>query len=178
MPLIGKTISAALRALSWVGTACILLMMLHVTVDVVMRYVFNSPLPGTLNIVSRYYMVIVVFLSLAVAERQDAHISVEIVYDRLPARLRRVLALLAWLLTALTFAAIAIRAGEVAWAKTLIRASVDEGTKVIPIWQSYWPVVVGSAAIAVLALHRLALALAGRPDPDAATHDPMENFNE
>ncbi len=176
MPLIGKAIAAALRVLSWVGTACILLMMLHVAADVVMRYLFNSPLPGTLNIVSRYYMVAVVFLSLAVAERQDAHISVEILYDRLPAGARRALAPLAWLLTALTFAAIAVRSGEVAWSKTLIRASVDEGTTTIPVWQSYWLVAIGSALVAILALWRLALALLGRPDPHAAAH--TENLNE
>ncbi|WP_102225354.1 TRAP transporter small permease [Acidimangrovimonas sediminis] len=179
MSFISKTVDAVLRLLSLIGTLCVVLMMLHVTADVVMRYAFNRPLPGTLNIVSRYYMVIIVFLSLAVAERQDAHISVEIVYDLLPSGLRRLLAPLSWLLTAAVFAAVAIRTGQVAWTKTLIRASVDEGTSAIPIWQSYWPVAIGSAVFALFCAYRLVLALIGRADPGAVKHDdPLEQMNE
>ena len=44
-------------------------MMLHITADVVGKFVFNRPLPGTIPIVSQYYMVIAAFLPLAMVEK-------------------------------------------------------------------------------------------------------------
>lgn len=155
MPVIGKIIGALIRVLSFVGTICIVLMMLHVAADVVMRYLFNTPLPGTLTIVSRYYMVLLVFLSLAAVEKQGAQITVEVVHDRLPALVRKGLAPLSFLLTSVVFALLAVRAAEVAWDQTRLGAAVAQGTTVIPVWPSYWPVAIGSGAIALYALFRL-----------------------
>ncbi len=33
---------------------CVTLMMLHITTDVLLRFVFNSPIGGTITIVSNY----------------------------------------------------------------------------------------------------------------------------
>ncbi len=56
----------------------IIVMMLHITLDVAARLVFGSPLIGTNEIVSRYYMVAVAFLPLAWVEHHNAMISVEL----------------------------------------------------------------------------------------------------
>ena len=86
MDLIFKLLSGLTRIASFVGAACILLMMLNVSADVFMRQVFNAPLPGTITIVSNYYMVLIVFLGLAAAEREDSHVSVEFLTDLLKER--------------------------------------------------------------------------------------------
>jgi hypothetical protein len=48
-----------------IGAAIITLMALHVIADVSCRYLLNQPLPGTIEIVSLYYMVAVIYLPLA-----------------------------------------------------------------------------------------------------------------
>lgn len=73
---------------SLIGTICVILMMLHVTADVIGRYFFNAPLPGTIVVVANYYMVVLVFLAIGVAEEQRAHISVEFVTDMMPERVQ------------------------------------------------------------------------------------------
>lgn len=62
----------------------LLLMMLHVTADVALKYLFSSPIPGTLEIVSAYYMVAGVFLPLAAVELIRASIAVDIGFMLMP----------------------------------------------------------------------------------------------
>lgn len=61
-----------------VGGIALLAMMVHVVADVVGRTIFGEPIDGTLEIVSGYYMVAVVFLPLAHVTRHDEHIYVEL----------------------------------------------------------------------------------------------------
>jgi TRAP-type C4-dicarboxylate transport system permease small subunit len=75
--------------LSYIGNAAIAFMMLLTTVDVLGRYFFNSPVLGAYEI-TEYLMLIMVFSFLAFAQSNKAHINVDIVYNRLPARLQRV----------------------------------------------------------------------------------------
>ncbi|MDP5335124.1 MAG: TRAP transporter small permease, partial [Paracoccaceae bacterium] len=74
-------------------------MMLHVTADVAGRYLFNSPLPGTIVTVANYYMVIIVFIALGVAEEKRAHISVEFLTDLMPAGMQKAFLILSGVLT-------------------------------------------------------------------------------
>jgi len=48
--------------LLWIALAAGLLMMLHVTIDVAGRTLFNHPFEGTTEIVSAYYMVVAAYL--------------------------------------------------------------------------------------------------------------------
>ena len=50
------------------------LMMLHVTVDVTGRYLFNRPLEGTTEIVAAYYMVVIAYAPWAWIAARDNHI--------------------------------------------------------------------------------------------------------
>lgn len=59
-------------------------MMVHVAADVALRYAMNSPIPGTLEIVSAYYMVAGVFLPLAAVELARASIAVDAAYQFMP----------------------------------------------------------------------------------------------
>jgi TRAP-type C4-dicarboxylate transport system permease small subunit len=76
--------------LSYIGNVALAAMMLLATVDVIGRYFFNSPVLGAYE-VTEYLMLIMVFSFLALAQSAKAHISVDIVFNRLPARLRPVL---------------------------------------------------------------------------------------
>jgi len=90
----------------------IALMMLHITLDVVLRNFFNTPLPGTIALVSHYYMALVAFMPLAFAEQKNAHIAVEVLTERLPAAVQRHLATALLPLSAAVFALLAWRTGQ------------------------------------------------------------------
>ncbi len=76
--------------LSYIGNFALAAMMLLATVDVIGRYFFNAPVLGAYEI-TEYLMLILVFSFLALAQSSKVHISVDIVFNRLPARLRSVL---------------------------------------------------------------------------------------
>ena len=66
----------------------VLLMMLHITLDVTAKYIFNYPLPGTLPIVANYYMIAVVFLPVAFVEIKKESIAVDLFYLWFPSWLK------------------------------------------------------------------------------------------
>ncbi len=137
------------NALGLIGGVALVLMMLHVNLDVFGRYVFNSPVPGTLEIVSNYYMVAVVFLPLALVERQNAHISVELLSQHLPRIPRIVLIGFASLAAAVYFAAFTWQT----WLDAVAKYQIGEyirGQIVIINWPSRFLLPVGCALITVL----------------------------
>jgi TRAP-type C4-dicarboxylate transport system permease small subunit len=76
--------------LSYIGNFALAAMMLLATVDVIGRYFFNAPVLGAYE-VTEYLMLIMVFSFLALAQSAKVHISVDIVFIRLPAWLQPVL---------------------------------------------------------------------------------------
>lgn len=76
--------------LSYIGNVALAAMMLLATVDVIGRYFFNAPVLGAYE-VTEYLMLILVFSFLALAQSAKVHISVDIVFNRLPARFRHIL---------------------------------------------------------------------------------------
>lgn len=68
-------------------------MMIVVTAQILMRYVFNHPLLWSEEF-ARYVYVWLVFIGAAYGVTQDKHVAVTLLTDRLPARVRRALKLL------------------------------------------------------------------------------------
>lgn len=155
MSRIGAIVGRVASGLTVVGGLCVALMMLHVAAEIALRAAFNMPLPGTITIVSNYYMVVVAFAPLALLEQTDRHISVDIVAEVLPQTLRRVTGVLVRVLTVVVMALIAYRTGEEAISKTAIGAAITQGTSVIPVWPSYYALPIGAGAMAIVALLRL-----------------------
>jgi len=65
-------------ALMLVGCVAIVVMMIHVMSEVAMRTFFNSSIPGTEELVSGYYMVMVVFLPLGYLQLERGHVIIEL----------------------------------------------------------------------------------------------------
>lgn len=86
--MIGRIFDKLIDGATAVGAVAVAAMMIHVSLDVTLKYLFNSPIPATIVIVSQYYMLFVAFLPLALAEQRDSHISVEILATRLPWRVQ------------------------------------------------------------------------------------------
>lgn len=86
------------RALEWWSRALLavailagLAMMIHVTVDVVARTVFRSPLSQTNQMVAAYYMIAVAFLPIAILGKHDNHISADVFTEFMGRQLRHAL---------------------------------------------------------------------------------------
>ncbi|WP_319530186.1 TRAP transporter small permease [uncultured Cohaesibacter sp.] len=150
-----------------VGAAAIFLMMMHITADVIGKFVFNRPLPGTIPIVSQFYMVIAAFLPLAMVEKLTGHISVEVLYATFPKSVRGILTVLATALGVVVFAALTWATWGEAVKKFNIGAfSYEQGVK-IPVWPSYFILPAGAGLLSLILFWRLFAQLSGAEDPAA-----------
>ena len=105
--MVERLIRRLAGALTWVAGLALFLMMVQMVVDVVMRKFFNRPIEGSLEIVSVYHMVAVVFLPLALVELRHEHISVDLLVQSFPAGLRRAVNVFGYLVCAVFFAVLA-----------------------------------------------------------------------
>lgn len=175
MWLAGRWLRRITSVLSLVANAMVALMMLHIAFEVMMRSVFGISVPGTLALVSKYYLPAVVFLPLAMAERRDNHISVEVLTQLMSSRVQRLLALFAWLLGAVVFATLAYQTLLDAVEKFEIGAfELDAGYR-FDTWPSYYLLPIGFATVTLVLLYKAAVTVFRTADgfgvssgPDAA----------
>ena len=104
MKLIASVISAVITLTASLAGIIVLMLVAHVTIDVVMRFAFDTPLNSTILYVSAFYMVAIAFLPLAAVEQNDSHIAVELLVERFPTKVQSFLAGLALLLTCIVTA--------------------------------------------------------------------------
>ncbi len=124
----------------------LLLMALHVSLDVALRYLFGKSFPGTLEVVSFYYMVAVVFLPLAYVELKREHISVDVLVGRLPASLQLLLYLFACSLGLLYFGMLCYQSYLDAMRATT-RMETAMANFRFYLWPSRWALPVGFGAM-------------------------------
>lgn len=163
-----KLFSTLVRRLSdglgLLASILVLLLILHVSADVIMRGLFNAPIKGTIELVSYFYMIGITFLPLALVERRDAHISVEVLTELMPKRVVHVLIMLA------TFLAIVFLA-MLCWRSLLEAISnyrrgsalIIGGGEQLPVWPSYFLLPLGFGVAALVSLYKLICMLTGRP---------------
>ncbi len=160
---ITNVIDRITSALAAIAAFAIGLMMLHIVISVITRSGFDYSLPGTITIVSSYYMVVVVCLPLAFVERNDAHISVDFLTNYFPKRVQVQLFGWTFLLSALVFGLVAYSSWQEAIAKFAINQVSVERNIAIPTWVGYFAVPIGYAMGTVYALLRFARFIAGKP---------------
>lgn len=129
---IETALGRVIRVVAIAAGFAIALMMLHVTADVTLRYLRGSGLPGTLTIVSYYYMVIVAFVPLGLAELRRAHIQMELVTDLLPRQAARWVTGWGLVPTGLVTGALAVRGVEEALNQMQIGAAQVQGPPPLP----------------------------------------------
>lgn len=139
--------------LGYLGGAGVILMMLHVVADVAMRFIFNHPVPATLEISQFWYMPMVIFLGLAVAERTDQHISAPIVYDRLTPRLKYEMTVISTVLSVLLLAGMSWFGLEEAM--TLMQQEAKGIGSGVAIWPTRFLVPIGCTMFALELISRL-----------------------
>lgn len=146
-------VDLATRCAGALSAATLLFMTASVVYEVTMRSAFNRPTIWVAEI-SVYAFVALVFLGLAVAQRRESHIRVEILVDNVPPAARQVLELVgAWL--ALAFA------GVTGWQmlgfviRDYVNGTRDWGLLSTLQWIPETPVVVGYALFCAALLREI-----------------------
>jgi TRAP-type C4-dicarboxylate transport system permease small subunit len=122
----------------WLAILAGLLMMVHVSVDVIGRTVFNNPFEGTSEIVTYYYMVTAAYLPWMWLAKTDGHIKVDLFVRMLPS------AVAFWLDVVVKLGLVAYL-GLFTWQTWLQairqteRSEVQQaGTLYLPVWPTRW----------------------------------------
>jgi TRAP-type C4-dicarboxylate transport system permease small subunit len=137
----------------------LLILMVIVSADVVMRYLFNHPLAWAYDIITLYLMPGLFYLTLSRAQDVGAHIGVDILQSRLPDPARHLCQTIVGLLSAAFFVALATLGGNRAYDE-FIAGSTVVGEFAWKTWISIAFVPLGAGLIAVrLLLSAIANAL-------------------
>lgn len=88
--------------LTFLSTGVILAVMLFVCAEVLLRYVFNSPIPGHLEI-AELFVPVIVFLAIAYTQSQNGHVGMTLVVENLPPRAKRIAEILAFAISMITY---------------------------------------------------------------------------
>ena len=162
MKPIGRMISWLNTGVSSVASVLVLCLIVHVSLDVLMRYAFERPLDATILYVSAFYMVAIAFLPLGVVEENNGHIAVEVLAERLPTSLQSVLLFIATLVTTIVTAFVAVRTGQEALAKYAAGAfSIEAGGKIIT-WPTYFFLPAGFGLMSLVSAWKLLAMVTGK----------------
>lgn len=152
-----------IRHLRWVHKALMALavligivMMLHVTADVLARGLLRHSLPAVGEITASYYMIIVAFMPLAFVSYTDTHIRADLFTRLLPETARRWLSVGVDLLTVAYLALIGWQGVVSALKRTKAGELVQIPGGFLPIWPARWLVPVAIFAMILATLLRLA----------------------
>jgi TRAP-type C4-dicarboxylate transport system permease small subunit len=148
-------------ALLWLGLIAGFLMMMHVTVDVAGRYVFNRPLEGTTEIVAAYYMVVVAYLPWAWIASRDGHIVAGVFQHIGSPRVDFWLEIAVKIFTAVCVAVFAYQTFWAALRQTRTGEVWLAGTMYIPVWPSRWVLPISAAFMLIYLVLRVISDVAG-----------------
>jgi TRAP-type C4-dicarboxylate transport system permease small subunit len=155
-----RTADALASMLAIIAGLSLVLMMVHVSLDVVLKYFFKLPIPGTAEVVASYYMIGTVFLPLAYIEVHNRPIVVELFYDRMPSGLQLPLDILGTAASIAFYAFLAWQSTKIAITSFETREYVDGIWKVI-VWPSRFLIPVGLIVACVVLVLRLQMLLRG-----------------
>jgi len=169
MSWIVRAVDLCNRALLVVAGLALGLMMLNTVADILGKYLLNQPVPGTIAVVSWYWMVSVAFMPVAYVQARREHLMVELFTLRLSPRAKAGIdvavaaagAVYTGLLTSLVW-------GE-AVASTRRGEFQDITVMDLPVWPARWilPAAFGlmTAVLAIQCVLDLIHAATGRPPP-------------
>lgn len=135
------------------GVALIAFMGLLTLSDVTGRYIFNSPIRGTVEIITSLLFAIA-GLAVAAAMFKDEHVKVEMVFDKLSLRWQRILRIFADILGFIAFAAITWQNAIVSW-ESFIELEPMSTAFLVPIYPFRIVGTLGFAITAVVFIYHL-----------------------
>ncbi len=161
------------RIITYVAAALAALMMVHVTIDVILSQFIAEPLPGTVDYVSYYYMVALVFLPISFVEFTNEHIQVDLIHDLVSPGVKTALDMLALTLSLVFYGLLTWQT----WADAIEKYGVGErsmGMVAVTIWPARFFLPLGAGLMALLLLAKLIQ----RPFTDAGLARPTHTMYE
>lgn len=161
MIAIGRLLAIGIKISTYVGLFAVALMMLHISIDVAGKFLLNEPIPATIALVSNYYMVVVAFMAMALAETRNGHITVEVLTELFPMRAQLHLYSWSYLISALVYSLLTVRTWEEA-----VRAQntgtfiMEQSTKLLT-WPSYYLLPIGCGLMTLVVIYRFLIYLTG-----------------
>lgn len=132
------------------------LLMIMSTVDVVGRHFFNRPLPGTAELTG-LGMVPLVFLALGACQHYGEHITMDVVFTRLPKKAQPVVRAVAELLSLILVAVICWQFWG--YAARMAAGGYSTGVLRLPLWPWVYVALVGFALYALALLNDFVAAV-------------------
>lgn len=138
------------KFLVFLSCLALLAMALHVTADVIWRGLFNTPILGTLEIGTHYYMIAVSFLALGYVQMKDGHVAVDFVVHNMKLRPRMVLEFFALFATFIFSLYYLYYSWLSAAQKTRLGEYVLVHSAPMTVWPSRWILVVSVFAFSLV----------------------------
>jgi TRAP-type C4-dicarboxylate transport system permease small subunit len=136
----------------------LLLMMTQTVVDVIADNFFGQPIPGNLEVISVYHMVLVVFLPLAMVEWKHENIQVDLFYLSMPAWMQRFSLVLGYLICVVFFA-ILTRQTWIDAVVSLRKSEVLMASVYVLVWPAKFILPIGFAAITLVSIRHFFQAM-------------------
>ncbi len=154
------------RLLAVVCGFFLVLMMVHVGADIALKLLFNAPLVGTLETVSYYYMVGIVFLALPFVELRREHVAVDLFFVKLPQGAQVVVYAAGMVLAAGYYGLFCFQTTLDALKATAQRETVMANF-LFYVWPSRWALSVGSGILSLMLLLKAVAAIVRHKVDDA-----------
>lgn len=149
--MIDKILYRMSRILMLIASVGLILMMVQTVIDVIADSFFGKPIPGNLEVISVYHMVLVVFLPIAMVEWKHENIQVDLFYLIMPSWAQRVSLVLGYLICAIFFAILARQTwidAMASWRKNeLMMAAVY-----VLVWPAKFILPIGFGAITLVTI--------------------------
>jgi TRAP-type C4-dicarboxylate transport system permease small subunit len=131
MKLFKTSVYSVSKVLNAVGAGAMIFVMFFIVCDVIMRKFLNSPILGSYEIVE-YAMVVMVFLALAYTQVEKGHISIELIFDIMPQKVKALLDVITNLIAFFFWGTISFTGFLQAAAQ--FHKKIVSATLLIPVW--------------------------------------------
>ena len=135
------------RYLTYASAAIIIGVMCFVGVEVFMRYVLNSPIPGHLE-GSELLVCIIVFFAVAYTQSLKGHVGMTLIIESLPEKTKKILEIITLLLSVATCAILSYFSFKYAYNCWII-GDITMSPPFFPVWPSALAIPIGYMFLAM-----------------------------
>lgn len=157
--------------LALIGAIGIFAMLIHISADVILRQFISKPIPATVEIVSRYYMILIAFLPLGWSQMRGDMIVVEVFSGLYRGWVKRLKKIFVCALIFATYATLAYTTNMTAMREFSVGSYVVSLGVVIPIWPSYFILPIAFSLAALIALLQIYLEIIAPAPTDQSARD-------
>lgn len=141
--------STVIIVLLVIGTTVLAVMMFFIMADVLLRYIFNSPILGSYEIVE-YMMALLIPFGVVYCAHTKGHVAVDILFDRFPKRFQGILSVLTSLAVLVFFVLIAWQ--NILFIVESYAQKITSGVLYIPTYPFVTSLAVGFVALCLVLL--------------------------